>query len=254
MATRKHKRPLAVVTGASVGIGYELARQFAVQGYDLLLVDEEKGITRAQQQLQRLGTSVESHHCHLAAPRGVESFYKKIQATGRPVAALVVNGGVGVGSESHRGSNLDAELHLIQLNLVSLTHLVRLVLADMVEKGDGKILFTSFLVATDPGPFETVYAASRAFLYSFACSLREEVEGTGVKVSSLFPAASETHFFHRTGVAAKKGFDALMTGKDQVMVGGIAGRVFGTIYRYLPGSLVNVLNRLQIEARPAFPH
>ena len=165
-------RPLAVVTGASNGIGYELAKQFAQNGFDLLVTSTGPSINEAAIAFEKLGAQVETVEADLATYDGVETLYSKIKATGRSVDAIAINAGVGVGGDFARETDLKDELNLIELNVVSSVHLAKRVLKDMVDRDQGRILFTSSIAALMPGPFEAVYAASKAFLHSFSEALR----------------------------------------------------------------------------------
>ncbi len=170
-------RPLAVVTGVSSGIGYELAKQFAQNSFDLIVTATGPSINEAAQAFEELGAKVETVQADLATYEGVEMLYNKIKATGQPIDAIAVNAGVGVGGEFARETNLKDELNLINLNVVSSVHLAKRVVKDMVERGKGRILFTSSIAALMPGPFERVYSASKAFLHSFSEGLRNELKG-----------------------------------------------------------------------------
>src|SRR5579862_5295527 len=131
-------RPFAVVTGASSGIGYELARQFAEHGYDLLICSERPSIKDAERALGEGGALVESIEADLATYDGVEQLYRRIQEDGRPLSAIAINAGVGVGGDFSSATELDDELRLIQLNVVSSVHLAKRVLKDMLRAGSGK--------------------------------------------------------------------------------------------------------------------
>lgn len=155
-------RPLAVVTGASSGIGYELA-QFAENGFDLLITATGSSINEAAQAFEGLGAKVETVQADLATYEGVETLYDKIKATGQPVEAIAINAGVSVGGNLVREIDLKEELNLINLNVVSSVHLAKRVVKDMVECGKGRILFTSSIAALMPGSFE----ASRQHLKHF---------------------------------------------------------------------------------------
>jgi len=223
--------PFAVVTGASSGIGLELARQFAGHGYDLLITSESERIESAAEQLRSSGVIVTTTRADLRTYEGVESLYARINAEGRPVDAIAINAGVGVGGPFLE-NDLQREIDLINLNVVSVVHLAKRVLKDMVDRDEGRILFTASIAAEMPGPFEAVYAASKAFVLSFAEALRNEVKDTNVVVTALQPGATETNFFHRAGMddtkvgadkksdpadVAKAGFEALMKKKDHVV-------------------------------------
>ncbi|MFM7425844.1 MAG: SDR family NAD(P)-dependent oxidoreductase, partial [Elainella sp.] len=189
-------RPLAVVTGASSGIGYELAKQFAQNGFDLLITATGESIQQAAQALEQLGARVETVEADLATYDGVEKLYSAIQSLGCPVNAIAINAGVGVGG-AFIETDLQAELNLIQLNITSTVHLAKRVITDMVNRGAGKVLFTSSIASQGPQPFQSVYAASKAFVQSFSEAIRNELKDTGVTVTALMPGATETNFFHR---------------------------------------------------------
>ena len=254
-------RPLAVVTGASNGIGYELAKQFAQNGFDLVVTATGPSINEAAQACEALGAQVEAVQADLATFDGVETLYKQVQATGRPVEAIAINAGVGVGGKFTE-TDLKEELNLIELNVVSSVHLAKRVVKDMVDRGSGKILFTSSIAALMPGPFEAVYAASKTFIHSFAEGLRNELKDTGVTVTALMPGPTDTNFFHRAGmddtkagadkkddpaVVARQGFEALMQGKDDFVAGSLKTQVQGNISKVLPDTVNAELHRKLTE-------
>jgi len=221
----------AVVTGASSGIGLELAKQFASHGYDLLITSETERIDAAAVELRASGAKVSTHQADLRTYEGVESLYSRIQSEGRPVDAIAINAGVGVGG-AFLENELQDEIDLINLNVVSVVHLAKRVLKDMADRDEGRVLFTASIAAEMPAPFEAVYAASKAFVLSFAEALRNELKDTNVVVTALQPGATETNFFHRAGMddtkvgterksnpadVAKAGFEALMKNKDHVV-------------------------------------
>jgi uncharacterized protein len=245
-------RPLAVVTGASSGIGYELAKQFAQNGFDLLVTSTGSSINEAAQAFEQLGAKVETVQADLATYDGVEMLYEKIQGTGRPVDAIAINAGVGVGGDFARETDLKDELNLIELNVVSSVHLAKRVVKDMVARGKGRILFTSSIAALMPGSFEAVYAASKAFIHSFSEALRNELKDTGVTVTALMPGPTETNFFHRAemddtkvgadkkddpALVAKQGFEALMAGKDDIIAGSLKTKLQGAVSKILPDTV-----------------
>jgi short-subunit dehydrogenase len=221
----------AVVTGASSGIGLELAKQFARHGFDLLIAAEDAGIDVAAEELRALGAQVDSARVNLATYDGVEALYSRVRASARPVDAIAINAGVGVGGPFVE-NDLHAELSLIELNVTSVVHLAKLAVKDMAARNEGRILFTASIAAEGPGPFEAVYAASKAFVLSFSEALRNELKDTNIVVTALQPGATETNFFHRAGMddtkvgagaksdpadVARDGFEALMAGKDHVV-------------------------------------
>ncbi|MES1023282.1 SDR family NAD(P)-dependent oxidoreductase [Gloeocapsa sp. BRSZ] len=255
-------RPLAVVTGASNGIGYELAKQFAQNGFDLLVTATGESINEAAQAFEKLGAKVKTVQADLATYDGVEALYSQIKATGQPVEAIAINAGVGVGGDFARETDLQDELNLINLNVVSSVHLAKRVVKDMVERGKGRILFTSSIAALMPGPFEAVYAASKAFVHSFAEGLCNELKDTGVTVTSLMPGPTDTNFFHRAGMddtkagaskkddpaeVAKQGFEALMAGKDSVIAGSVMTKIQGNVSKVLPDTIAAEQHRQLTE-------
>jgi short-subunit dehydrogenase len=217
----RHSRPLAVVTGASSGIGYELARQFAHHGFDLLICAEDTGITEAAKAVAD-GGLVESLQVDLASYDGVEKLYAKIQSLGRPVDAIAINAGVGVGG-GFVETKLEDELNLIHLNVTSAVHLAKRVARDMLKRGIGRILFTSSIAAVLPAPFEAVYGASKAFLQSFSEALRNELADAGITVT------------------------ALMAGKDKVVAGSIKNKLMAAASRVLPDSAKTQMHRRMSE-------
>jgi short-subunit dehydrogenase len=228
-------RPLAVVTGASSGIGYELAKVFATNGFDLIVVAEDGKIADAGNAFRALGSNVEALQIDLAKDGGVDELYGKIKADGRMVDAVAINAGVGV-SGAFAETDLQKEMNMMRLNVISTVHLAKHIVRDMVALGQGRILFTSSIAAEMPGPYYAVYAASKAFVQSFAEALRAEVAEQGVVVTALQPGATETNFFARAEMlntaagqakkdsaaeVAQQGFDALMAGKDHVVAGSL---------------------------------
>ncbi len=232
-------KPLAVITGGSSGIGFELGRQFAEHGYDLVIAAEDRGhLEEAAQALRGLGgqgSDVQVVAGDLATFEGVQALYDAVKQTGRPIDVLCVNAGVGVGGDFARETDLQAELKMIQLNVTSAVHLTKLVVKDMVARDQGRILFTSSVAGMMPGPREAVYAASKAFIRFFSAALDNELQDTNVVITALMPGPTETNFFHRAGLddtkvgqsdmksdpadVAKEAFQALMKGKDHVVAG-----------------------------------
>ncbi|AKJ05651.1 short-subunit dehydrogenase [Archangium gephyra] len=262
MASSKqgNTRQFAVVTGASSGIGYELARQFAQNGFDVLIAAEDDSITEAARSLAN-GAHIESLKVDLATYDGVEQLYAKIQSLGRPVDAIAINAGVGVGGEFTE-TKLEDELNLIQLNVTSAVHLAKRVARDMVKRGSGRILFTSSVAAIMPAPFEAVYGASKAFLLSFSEALRNELADAGVSVTALLPGPTETNFFHRAGMddtrvgqqkkddpaqVARQGFKAMMAGEQKVFAGSVKTRLQAAVARVLPDPAKVQMHRLMSE-------
>lgn len=255
-------RPLAVVTGASSGIGYELARQFAQHGFDLLIASQQGRIAEAANSLQTDGAGIETVQTDLASYEGVEVLCDRIDSIGRPVDAIAINAGVGVGGDFARDTDLRAELNLIQLNVVCPVHLTKRVVKNMLQAGRGRILFTSSIAGAMPAPFEAVYGASKAFLTSFAQAIRNELKDSNVTITVLMPGATETEFFRRAGLmdtklgveqkdnpaeVAREGFEALMAGKDHVVAGSFKNKLFAAAGHVMTDPAVAEVHRKQSE-------
>ena len=254
-------RPIAVVTGASSGIGLELARVFAEHDFDLLIAAEDAGIHAAAETLRSGGGPVEAEQVDLATREGVDRLYRRIRELGRPLDAIALNAGVGVGGP-FVDNDLEDELRLIALNVTGVVQLAKYVIRDMVVRGEGRVLFTSSIAADIPAPFLAVYGASKAFELSFAEALRDELKDTGVTVTALQPGPTDTDFFRRArmqdtkvGTAkkddpaevARQGFEALMAGKDHVVAGSVMNRVQDAVAQVLPEPRKAALHRKQSE-------
>ena len=214
---------LAVITGASSGPGYELAKKFGSKGFDLLVVAEDAGIIEAALNFEQLGVNVMYSRIDLASEDGVEKFYRAIKATGRGVDVLCLNAGAGVGETSFDKTDLDEEINLIKLNILSVVHLTKLVSKDMLAVGQGKILFTSSAVTSMPDSSESVYLASKAFVQSFAEALNEENKSKGITIVCLQPGPKE--FKGRVAkkddpvVVAEEAYNALMNNEENYLLG-----------------------------------
>src|SRR3954468_24427917 len=235
----EQSRRLAVVTGASSGIGLELAKQFARNGFDVIVAAEDERVLSAAAEISTDGVEARAVRTDLATAVGVRELYRAVVATGRPVDALALNAGVGVAGE-FVDTSIEADENLISLNITSAVRLSKLLLPGMIERGEGKVLITASIASTMPGPYYATYAASKAFVLSFAEAVRNELRGTGVTVTALMPGPTDTTFFQRAGMresrtaeghkdapadVARDGYDALMAGKDHVVAGATRNRV-----------------------------
>ena len=200
-ATADH--PLALITGASSGIGFELARQFADHGFDLIIAAEDDELATAQQSLEAAGAHVEAVQVDLATEAGVDELYRRVRSAGRPVAAAALNAGRGAGGAFATDTKLADELEIVDLNVRSTVQLAKYIVGDMVARNNGRILFTSSIASTMPGPFQAVYNASKSFVQSFALALRNELKDTEVTVTSLMPGPVDTEFFERAGIGGR---------------------------------------------------
>ncbi|MGK9232420.1 SDR family NAD(P)-dependent oxidoreductase [Inquilinus limosus] len=228
------KDTIALVTGASTGIGFELARCFARDGHGLIVVaEEEEALQRAATTLRHAGSPrVEAVVADLSRPEGPDQVHEAAQRIGVLPEFLVNNAGIGVFGDFARETRWEDELRLIQLNVVSVVRLTKLFAASMVARGSGRILITSSVAAIAPSPLQSVYSASKAFEYAFAEGIANELADTGVTVTALLPDATETEFFARADMEdtklgraskadpaeiARAGYDAMMKGKDHVI-------------------------------------
>jgi len=258
----KSERQFAVVTGASSGIGYELAKQFARNGFDVLITSEDGTLSEAAKSIAAEGGMTTEFRADLSTPEGVEELYGHLRSLNRPVDAVALNAGVGSGGDFARGTSLKDDLYVIDLNVRSTVHLAKLILRDMVERNEGKILFTSSIAATMPGTFNAVYNASKAFVQSFSQAIRNELKETGITITALMPGPTDTNFFERAGMedtkvgaekkddpadVAKAGFEALMAGKDHVIAGSFSNKVQATMAHVLPDTTLAELHRKEAE-------
>ena len=254
---------LAVVTGATSGIGYNLAKVFAENGYDLVLGAEGAGIHKAAADFTALGVQVTPLQADLATFEGCEIFWKGVQALDRKVDAVAINAGVGVGG-LFVDTDLQKEINIVRLNVESTVHIAKYAVRKLVAQRDGKILITSSIVGEMVAPKEAVYAASKAFDLSFAKSLRFELKDTGVTVTALQPGPVDTNFFERADMGetkvgtegkkdsepydvAKQGFKALMAGDEHVYAASLKMKVEGALMGLVPDSVVAKMHEGMVE-------
>jgi len=249
---------LALVTGASSGIGFELARQFAQHGYDLVVAAEDDGIHDVSNRLADLGSAIQAVQVDLTTAGGVEHLYQNVVDGGRRLSAAALNAGVGRG-DMFLKSDLADDLGIVDLNVRSTVHLAKLVLRDMANSGEGKVLFTSSVASMMPGSYQPVYNASKSFVQSFAEALHDELRDTSITVTALMPGVTDTNFFHRAKMddtaagrmpkddpaqVAQRGFDAMMHGDRKVVAASAMSKALGTVLRLLPDSIKAVVNRV----------
>jgi uncharacterized protein len=259
--TSTENRPLAVVTGASSGIGRELAKQFAAHDFDLVINAEDDAIADVGAELEATGVDVRTVRADLRTAEGVETLYAAVTAVGRPVSAAALNAGVGRGG-AFLDTDLDDEIEIIDLNITSTVRLAKRLLRDMAARDEGRVLITSSIASTMPGSFQAVYNASKSFLQSFAEAVANELKDTGVTITSLMPGPTETNFFHRAdmddtkvGTSAKddpaqvaaQGFEALMKGTDKLVAGSVGTKAQGLANKVLPDKLKSAAHRRMAE-------
>jgi short-subunit dehydrogenase len=253
--------PLAVVTGASRGIGYELARRFAAHGFDLVINSEDGALAAAAEELRAAPVDVRAVQADLRTEAGVEELYVAVTSTGRPVDTVALNAGVGQGG-AFVDTDLADDLAVIDLNVVSTVRLAKRFLKEMAARDEGRMLVTSSIAATVPGSFQPVYNASKSFLQSFVQALQEELKETGVSLTSVMPGPTETDFFRRAGMldtrlgrmrkddpaqVAAQAFDAVMSGKPKLVTGSAATKAQGIADRVLPDRLKAAAHRRVAE-------
>jgi uncharacterized protein len=255
-------RPLALVTGASSGIGLELAKQFAEHGYDLVVAAEDDELDAAAETLRGLGAAVSPVRGDLTRYEDRELLVAAWRGSGRPLAAAAINAGVGVGG-AFVDTDLDAELGIVALNCGSTVHLAKRVAQDMAAEREGRILFTSSVASQAPQPFQAVYGASKAFVQHLSLALREELSDKGVSVTALLPGPTDTEFFDRAdltdtrmgatdakddpALVARQGFEGLMKGEASVFAGSLASKAMGRLSAVTPGNVAAKLNRKMAE-------
>ncbi|GBD50164.1 short-chain dehydrogenase [Methylopila sp. Yamaguchi] len=247
-----------MVTGASTGIGYELACVCAENGYDLAIAANEPRIHRAADSLRALGAEVAAVEADLATTEGVD---KLLAATGgRPVAAVLANAGQGLG-----GAFLDQDFArvraVVDTNVTGTLYLLQRVGRDMRSAGEGRILIVGSIAGFLPGAFQAVYNGTKAFLDNFSFALRNELKDSGVTVTCLMPGATETDFFGRadmldTKVGTQKkqdprevaeiGFKAMMRGDGDV-VSGWMNKLQSAIANIVPAGVTAEVHRRMSE-------
>jgi len=246
----------AIVTGASTGIGLELARRCAAEGFDLLIAADEPEIEQVAASLRRSGREVEAIQADLATTEGVEQLCAATK--GRPVDALLANAGRGLG-HAFLDQDFGKVRAVIDTNIAGTVYLIHKIGNDMRQRNCGRILITGSIAGFIPGSFQAVYNGTKAFLNSFSFALREELKDTKVTVTCLMPGATDTSFFKRAdmldtavGVAdkddpadvAKTGVEAMMRGEGDV-VSGLKNKVQSAIANVTPAGTLAKQHRKQ---------
>jgi short-subunit dehydrogenase len=247
-------RSLAVVTGASTGIGFELAKCCAEHGFDLVVAADEPQIEVAAQAFKALGAQTVAVQADLATVEGVDKLIAAIG--GRPVDALLANAGRGLG-KGFLDQDFDAVMRVVNTNITGTLALLQKVGRDMRSRGKGRILITGSIAGFMPGTYQAVYNGTKAFLDSFSFALRAELKDTGVTVTCLMPGATETEFFERADMldtkigqskkddpadVAKTGFKAMMNGEGDV-VSGWQNKLQSAIANVVPASVLAEMHR-----------
>jgi short-subunit dehydrogenase len=251
-------RPLAVVTGASAGIGRELARCCAEHGYDLVIAADQPEIAEAARELESLGGTVEWLEVDLATEDGVSRLLQAVG--GRPVDALLANAGHGLG-HAFLEQDFAAVRHVIDTNITGTIDLIQRLARPMAARGKGRILITGSIAGFMPGSFQAVYNGTKAFIDSFSFALRNELKDSGVTVTCLMPGATDTEFFERAGMldtavgqgrkdsaaeVAKIGFEAMQKGEGDV-VSGWRNKLQAAVANVTPSSVLAEVHRKKAE-------
>jgi short-subunit dehydrogenase len=251
-------RPLAVVTGASSGIGRELARLCAEHGFDLVIASDQTKIEAAAEEFRSLGAAVDVVETDLAQLEGVERLYSAIN--GRPVDALLANAGHGLG-KGFLDQDFAAVRHVIDTNITGTIYLIQKIAQGMRDRATGRILVTGSIAGFMPGTYQAVYNGTKAFIDSFSFALRAELKDSGVTVTCLMPGATETEFFERADMldtkvgqgskddpadVARNGFDAMMRGDGDV-VSGWQNKLQSAIANITPAAILAEQHRKMAE-------
>ena len=257
-------RPLAVVTGASSGIGYELAKLCVENGFDLVIAADRPEIVEAAQALRRSGATVDHLQVDLSTLEGVDQLLERVGE--RPVDALLANAGHGLG-KAFLDEDFDAAMHVVNTNITGTIYLAHRVGRQMRARDRGRILFTGSIAGLMPGAFQAVYNGTKAFVDSFSFALRNELKDTGVTVTCLMPGATETEFFARAGLedtkvgqskkddpsdVARTGFEAMMKGEGDV-VHGLKNKLQAAAAAITPQSLLAEQHRKMAEPGSGAP-
>jgi short-subunit dehydrogenase len=258
-------KQLAVVTGASTGIGYELAKCCAANNFDLVVAADEAEIKKAAKDFEAMGAKVDAVQADLSTLEGVDKLYEAIG--NRPVAALLANAGRGLG-KGFLDQNFQDVMRVVNTNITGTIYLIQKVGRDMRARKSGRILITGSIAGFLPGTYQAVYNATKAFLDSFSFALRAEIKDSGVTVTCLMPGATETEFFARADMldtkvgAGKKddaadvaatGFKAMMKGEGDIVTGW-HNKLQSAIANVLPASFLAEQHRKKAEPGSAGKH
>jgi short-subunit dehydrogenase len=251
-------RPFAIVTGASTGIGLELAKRCANEGYDLMIAASEPEIEAAAAMIRQHGATVEALNVDLATIDGVDALHSAVN--GRQVDALLANAGRGLG-RAFLDQDFAKAKYVIDTNITGTVYLIHKIGNDMRRRNAGRILITGSIAGFIPGSFQAVYNGTNAFLNSFSFALREELKDSKVTVTCLMPGATDTEFFRRADMmdtdvgttekddpakVAADGFEAMMSGAGDV-VSGFKNKVQSAAANVMPAGLLAGQHRKMAE-------
>ncbi|MBB3464670.1 SDR family oxidoreductase [Rhizobium sp. BK377] len=251
MADTASTKGLAVVTGASTGIGYELAKCAAQDGYDLVIAADEARIVQAAANLKEFGVAVEAVDTDLSTIQGVDKLMERVEADGRSVDLLMANAGRGLG-KGFLDQDFAEARKVVDTNIIGTIYLVQQIGNHMRARGQGRILLTGSIAGFMPGSYQAIYNATKAFINSFSFALREELKESSVTVSCLMPGATETEFFKRADLldtsigqskkddpadVARIGYDAMLDGQGDV-VSGWKNKLQAAVANVTPASML----------------
>ena len=257
----------ALITGASSGIGQELAKLFAQDGYNLVLVG------RSEDKLDRLGDVFKSNYGtehitviskNLSEEDAAQDVYNQVKAKGITINVLVNDAGVGLYGLFGTDTDWEREKSMIHLNVLALTQMTKLFLYDMLSRNEGKILNLASLLSITPTPLMAVYAGTKAYVYNFTQSLVNELKDTNVTITALLPNATDTDFFNKANaentkvtdevqdpvMVAKAGYDALMAGKPKIVPGGFKNKSYEVMAYVAPQEALAALMRDKMSQKP----
>ncbi len=242
-------KDVVLITGASGGIGKELAKLFAKDGHDLVLVArDEKTLEIVSDELSNeFGISTMIIPKDLSSPSAPDEIFDELKKNSIVIDALVNNAGFGSYGAFIK-TDLKTSLEMIQVNVTALTHLTRLFAPEMVKNGKGKILNIASLAAFPPGPYMNVYYSTKAYVLSFSVALNEELKGTGVSVTTLCPGPTDTNFQKRIGLTSAETFSIKSMSAQKVALIGYKGLKKGKLI-ILPG-FVNKLTAFALRFIP----
>ncbi len=257
----------ALITGASSGIGQELAKLFAQDGYNLVLVG------RSDEKLDRLGDVFKSNYGtqhvtviskDLSEEDAAQDVYSQVKAKGITIDVLVNDAGVGLYGLFATDTDWEREKSMIHLNVLALTQMTKLFLYDMLARNEGKILNLASLLSITPTPLMAVYAGTKAYVYNFTQSLVNELKDTNVTITALLPNATDTDFFNKANaentkitdelqdpvMVAQAGYDALMSGKSKAIPGGLKNKSYEVLAYVAPQEALASLMRDKMAQKP----
>lgn len=259
----ENSQKYALITGATSGIGYELAKLFAKDKYHLVLVArDEAELQRTGAELQANGIQVHTISKDLFRREGAQEIYDEVKSRGIHIDVLVNDAGQGYYGK-FQDTDLNKEIDIIELNVISSITLTKLFLKDMLAKNEGKILNVGSLAGEAPGPYQSVYHGTKAFINSWTAAIRNELKESNITVTALLPGATDTDFFNEADMqdskildsklskpedVAKDGYEALMSGDDKI-ISGLKNKMQAALANVLPDSMASATMGKQQEPK-----